>query len=240
MSVTEEIEPYESAATERCVDKDLELPASVAALAPAEQRTRHQLLDAFYQRRSESPIGQETVENLQAAIVAYSLHAGRWRGLTWHERDMAIVWLLAGRYHRSGERDDSYPHFRRLSKTQLLPTEQDYERVFERESVTFAEQVLDDVRALLQRCADSPGTIIEGRISQRIGARAVRDAEGKLQVALDRRLYPGEESVPGEWLMIVLAGFFPSTAFEHVVWRQDLAGASVSSSESVFTAPSEP
>lgn len=80
MSVNGEIEPYELAATERCVDKDLDLPASVAALAPAEQRTRHQLLDAFYDRRAESPVGQETVENLQAAIKARdvaSLHARR-------------------------------------------------------------------------------------------------------------------------------------------------------------------
>jgi hypothetical protein len=28
------------------------------------------------------------------------------------------------------------------------------------------------------------------------------------------QLYPGEEPVPGEWLMIVLAAFFPEVAFE--------------------------
>jgi hypothetical protein len=240
VSANEEYEPYQLAATERCVEKDLGLPASVAALAPAEQRAQHHLLEVFYERRAESPVGQETVEGLQAAIVAYSLHAGRWRGLTWHEREEAIVWLLAGRYHRSGERDDSYPHFRGLSRAQLLPSELDYERVFERESATFAERVLSDVRALMERCAESPGTIIEGRISQRIGARVVRDAEGQLQVALDMRLYPGEDSVPGEWLMIVLAGFFPDVQFEQLAWRQDLAGAAVASSECVFSAPPEP
>ena len=137
--------PYELAAAERCVRRDLDLSADAVAEAPLAQRERHALLEAFYARREQSSVGQETIEGLQANIVAYSLHAGRWRGLTWHDTEFAVVWLLAGRYHRSGERDDSYPHFRGLARHQLLPTEEDYERVFDREAQSFAETVVGDV-----------------------------------------------------------------------------------------------
>jgi len=92
----QDAEPYELAATERCICRDLDLPADAVAEVPARQRERHALLEAFYARRAQSPVGQETIEGLQANIVAYSLHAGRWRGLTWHDEELAIVWLLAG------------------------------------------------------------------------------------------------------------------------------------------------
>lgn len=70
--------PYELAATERCVRRDLDLSADAVAEAPLAQRERHALLEAFYARREQSSVGQETIEGLQANIVAYSLHAGRW------------------------------------------------------------------------------------------------------------------------------------------------------------------
>lgn len=89
-----DIEPHQLSATERCIRRDLDLPRHVVAEPPADQRKHHPLLAAFYERRAQSPIGQETIEGLQANIVAYSLHAGRWRGLTWHEQQFAIVWLL--------------------------------------------------------------------------------------------------------------------------------------------------
>jgi hypothetical protein len=90
----QDAEPYELAATGRCIRRDLDLPEDAVAEMPAVQRERHPLLEAFYARRAQSPTGQETIEGLQANIVAYSLHAGRWRGLTWHDEELAIVWLL--------------------------------------------------------------------------------------------------------------------------------------------------
>ena len=209
----------------------------MVALRPAEQASEHQLLEAFFEKRGQSAHGQETVEGLRAKIVAYSLHAGRWRGLTWHERQVGIVWLLAGRYHRSGERDDSYPHFRGLAKDQLLPTEADYERVFARESTSFAEAVLQDVGALRARAAQHPGEIVSGRVSSRIAVRAA-EVDGALQVAVNMQLFPGEEPIPAEWLMVVLAAFFPKASFDSLAWGRDLAGSEVSTAEFVFTSPS--
>ncbi len=227
-------EPYELAGTERCIRRDLDLPTQAVTEEPATQRQRHALLEAFYVRRAQSPVGQETIEGLQANIVAYSLHAGRWRGLTWHDEDLAIVWLLAGRYHRSGERDDSYPHFRGLPKHQLLPTEGDYERVFDREAQAFAETVVDDVAAIAGQASAQPGEIVSGRVAGRIAIRAVEQG-GCLQIAVKMQLYPGDEQVPAEWLMTVLAVFFPDARFEDLLWGRELAGARVASDEYVFS-----
>lgn len=233
----EDAEPYELAATERCIRRDLDLPVDAVAEEPATQRERHALLEAFYARRAQSPVGQETIEGLQANIVAYSLHAGRWRGLTWHDEELAMVWLLAGRYHRSGERDDSYPHFRGLAKHRLLPTEEDYERVFDREAQAFAETVASDVAAIAEQARAQSGEIASGRVANRIAVRAV-EQDGSLQVAVKMQLYPGDEQVPVEWLMTVLAAFFPDARFEELLWGRELAGARVASDEYVFSLPS--
>ncbi len=229
--------PYELAATERCVRRDLDLPADAVAEAPPAQRERHALLEAFYARKEQSPVGQETIEGLQANIVAYSLHAGRWRGLTWHDTEFAVVWLLAGRYHRSGERDDSYPHFRGLARHQLLPTEEDYERIFDREAQSFAETVVGDVAAIAEQARAQSGDIVPGRVASRIAVRAV-ERDGSLQVAVKMQLYPGNEQVPAEWLMTVLAAFFPDAPFENLLWGYELVGARVASDEHVFSLPS--
>jgi hypothetical protein len=237
-SVAQEPDPksYELAATERCIRRDLDLLAEAVAEEPEMQGERHPLLKAFYSRRAQSPVGQETIEGLQANIVAYSLHAGRWRGLTWHDEDLAIVWLLAGHYHRSGERDDSYPHFRGLAKHQLLPTEEDYERVFDREAHAFAQTVVDDVAAIAEQARAQPGEIVSGRVASRIAVRAV-EQDGSLQVAVKMQLYPGDEQVPAEWLMTVLAAFFPDAPFEDFLWGRELAGARAASDEYVFSQP---
>lgn len=233
----QDAESYELAATGRCICRDLDLPEDAVAEMPVVQRKRHPLLEAFYARRAQSPTGQETIEGLQANIVAYSLHAGRWRGLTWHDEELATVWLLAGCYHRSGERDDSYPHFRRLARHQLLPTEEDYERVFDREAQAFAERVVSDVAAIAEQARAQAGEIVSGRIASRIAVRAVK-AEKSLQVAVKMRLYPGDEQVPAEWLMTVLAAFFPDTSFEALAWGRELAGSRSASDEYVFSLPS--
>jgi len=228
---------YELAATERCIRRDLDLPADAVTEEPATQRKRHPLLEAFYSRRASSPVGQETIEGLQANVVAYSLHAGRWRGLTWHDEELCIVWLLAGRYHRSGERDDSYPHFRGLAKHQLLPTEEDYERVFDREAHAFAQTVVSDVAAIAEQARAQTGEIVSGRVASRVAVRAVEQG-GSLQVAVKMQLYPGDEQVPAEWLMTVLAAFFPDARFEELLWGRELAGARAASDEYVFSLPS--
>lgn len=73
MSDGQDVDRNELAATERCIRRDLDLPLESVAQKPSERGERHPLLRVFYERRAASPTGQETIEGLQANIVAYSL-----------------------------------------------------------------------------------------------------------------------------------------------------------------------
>src|SRR5438874_614878 len=109
--------------TRRCLVDDLEFGASDLDRPLEELAARHQMVRAFVERRSQSPVGQETIQGLTSRIVAYSLHSGEDRGITWHHVAAGIVWLLAAHFHRSGNADDAYPYFRRLdARGALLPT----------------------------------------------------------------------------------------------------------------------
>lgn len=70
-------EPYSLEATERCFTVDLDLNAALLAEPLDAHVGHHALLDAFYERRAQSPTGQEAIQGLQAKITAYSLHQGR-------------------------------------------------------------------------------------------------------------------------------------------------------------------
>ena len=55
-----------------------------------------------------------------------------------------------------------------------------------------------------------------------------------LSVAIGQRLYPGEMSVPGDWLVRVAAAFLPETPPEKLSIAFDLAGAELEPDEVAF------
>ena len=78
----------------------------------------------------------------------FSLHAERWRGLTWHDQDADVVWLLGAGYHRSGDRSDAYANLkRRDADGELFPDEQDYFDV-EPDPKPFVEAIAETAPAL--------------------------------------------------------------------------------------------
>jgi len=56
-------------------------------------RDAHIFVTAFVERRRRVP-GSGTDEPAVTAASVYNLHHGRWRGLTWHDEDSDVVWLL--------------------------------------------------------------------------------------------------------------------------------------------------
>jgi hypothetical protein len=82
----------------------------------------------------------------------------------------------------------------------LLPTEEDYERVFNREAHAFAETVVKDVAAIVEQARAQAGEIVSGCVSSRISVR-VAGQDGGLQVAVKMQLYPGDEQVPPAGLL---------------------------------------
>jgi hypothetical protein len=193
--------------TKRCLLEDLGLPESAVELDPAELVDENPLLRAFVERRSQLPTGQETVEGLTAKIVAYSLHSGEYRGLTWHHERAGVVWLLAARFHRSGDPDDAYPYFRELGRAgNLLPTEEDIRRQVDAQAVDFARVLIEKVPAIVDQLRSNPGKILRGELGGRIGVRAVWEADDPpmMTVAISQRLRPGEMQVPASWQLASL------------------------------------
>jgi hypothetical protein len=75
-------------------------------------------------------------------------------------------------------------------------------------------------------------------LPSRLALNLARSPQAAWQVAVKMQLYPGDEQVPAEWLMTVLAAFFPDARFEDLIWGRELAGARVASDEYVFSLPS--
>ena len=65
---------------------DLDLDVQALAGRPAEEFVgRHPVIAALVKRRSQNPEGQEAIQLPVSRAIVYSLHAGRWRALTWWE-----------------------------------------------------------------------------------------------------------------------------------------------------------
>jgi hypothetical protein len=132
--------------TIRCLVDDFGLTPDHAERALDDLVSQHALIEAFRDQRSQLPIGAEYLRDLTSSIQAYTLHSTRWRGVTWHDREEAVVWLLAGRFHTSGHSDDAYPYFRKLdADDKLLPIRQDYGLLDRERAVDLVRALADDV-----------------------------------------------------------------------------------------------
>lgn len=85
------------------------------------------LIDKFEEVRSQAPEAGDLINNLTER-PCYSLHSGRYRAATWYDAQLDVVWLLAARLHRSGDRDDFYAvAVGHEQAGRLYPTAKDYE-----------------------------------------------------------------------------------------------------------------
>jgi hypothetical protein len=197
---------------------------------------RHPVVKAFRAKRGQLTRGQEAVQGLQAPIVAYSLHAGAYRGLTWYYETQGVVWLLAARFHRSGSRDDAYPFFRSLPREALLPTSGDVRAYVERQVRTFAQVLLVEPQELRALAEGSPGEVVEGFIGGRIPVRVSYepDSPPMLTVAISRYIQPGDVQMPGDWLVQLAAAFFPRARLDELSTTDDIAGQPLRRDETAF------
>jgi hypothetical protein len=101
------------------------------------------IVEKFTEVRGQAPASGELIAGLQQRPCA-SLHAGRYRAVTWFDREREIVWLLAAGIHRADSREDAYSQAIALEQAQrLYPTDEDYVRL-----------AADDLRMRLRREAD--------------------------------------------------------------------------------------
>lgn len=132
--------------TERCLTQDLGVPAEHLKRDVRYMGEIHEALRTFYMKRCAEPCTGENMLNVAAYPNVKTLHVGRGRGVTFHDHELDICWLLAySPKHSKGSRDDAYKHFERLDeRKELMPSASD---VLLTTSVSSAE-LIDALTAL--------------------------------------------------------------------------------------------
>jgi hypothetical protein len=208
--------------------EDLDLAVEVYARRPAsDYMDAHPVVRAFVERRRQDPTGQESTRLPVTAAPVYNLHHGRHRGLTWHDVESDVVWLLGVAWHESGSHDDAYAVLKQRDEAGILmPTQEDYLdlELTLQEARSFATQVAQQAPALMQRARDRPGEetreVIAGRLDVGVVVEAVAfpGEPGSLEevwIAFGMPPMPGPCELPPqpEWLTIVLAAMLPDAAY---------------------------
>ncbi|MFP5325999.1 MAG: hypothetical protein ACLGHT_00785 [Acidimicrobiia bacterium] len=204
--------------------KDLDLPIEQYAHRPATDYVdAHAVIRTFVEQRRQDPSGQEWTRLPVTAAPAYNLHHGRYRGLTWHDEESDVVWLLGVGWHESGSQDDAYAVLKRRDEAgTLMPTEEDYldlELTLE-QAYLFATQVAEQAPALIEKARERPGEEIRGVIAERLGVGVVveivvvpgeDESLEEIWIGFAMPPMPGACDLPPqpEWINLVLAAMLP-------------------------------
>lgn len=174
------------------------------------------ILDMFFALRGQAPDAGEPVAGLHQRVCT-SLHAGRYRAVTWYDREHDVVWLLMAGIHRADSREDAYARAIALEQAgRLYPADVDYAALAIDEQRERLEQEAQDLARLRDQLLQSGAEQVLSYTSPddlyaEIAAEFIEElAEVILSVRLHRR---GKRLLDGE-LRIVLAGFFANHTFE--------------------------
>lgn len=217
----------------RAALNDLGLDPAVYARLPAGEYTAaHAVVRAFVERRGQDPQAGETTRLPTTAVTVYNLHVERYRGLTWHDEEDDIVWLLGVGYHRQGDRSDAYRVLKqRDQRSALLPTEEDYQDLeADRESLaSFLRSLSETAGPLLEEARIQEGHWATARISDvmdiSVGVERLADGELLLEdVYIVLHMPPKAGVLPPypEWLTVTLAALLPTAAIEELDFSAEL------------------
>ena len=218
--------------TTRCLTDDLHLASS-----PQDARKRqqeHPIVDAFVAQRSQNPAGQEPI-NLSSTGIWFTLHRGRWRGVTTLQKTIGVVWLPGVGYHRADSRTDAYLHIRTLDQNgELRPTPEDYAALDTWRVLRLAQDLVDVPPRLIDQARRAPGQIVTAWLANRIRVRVSVEGMGDeqiLTVAIHRVLEPGPPELPDQWRVFLLAAFFPNRSLDELSYTRDIAGQPLDNEE---------
>lgn len=176
-----------------------------------------EIITALINQRRKSPTGTRQVTPLTSGHEMWVLAYGNnHRGATWHQAPLRVLWLCAYGWHRSGEDDDAFNHFRALDAAgQLVPAPDDYDDLFRERDERFADLAPGDAQQLLSQARDSPGAAFDGRIGGEHGVAVTVEAADDLEalwVAVDGTTFPPD------WVGTLFAAFAPDAAFSDWEW----------------------
>ncbi len=204
--------------------EDLGLSVADYADRPAtDYQDAHDVVRVFVERRKQDPKGQEWTNLPVTAAPVYNLHYGRHRGLTWHDEDSDVVWLLGVGWHESGSLDDAYSVLKgRDEAGTLMPDEQDYLdlEMSPEDAKSFVVQVSEQAPELVERAHRTPGEEVRGVIAGRLGVgvllevlvvAAEDESLEEIWVGFEMPPLEGTTELPPqpEWIMAVLAAMVP-------------------------------
>jgi hypothetical protein len=205
---------------------DLGLPVHDLCQQSADRyMDQHKFVEHFVERRSQNPGGPEWTNLPRSRTSVANLHSGRYRGLTWHQVEEDIVWLLGVGWHEADSRDDAYAVLKGRDLTgDLLPNLQDFldmEAALD-EVLDYVTLVAQEVPALLERARQNQGVEIRETIAGRVSTGIiVEQVEMEHGPALEERtVYLSMPPIEGpcpllpypEWLNVILAAAFPPPA----------------------------
>jgi hypothetical protein len=206
---------------------DLDLDPALRGRSAWELIDHHQVIRAFVERRSQQPEGQQTTQ-LPASrrAVVFNLHVGRWRGLTWHDQDEDVVWLLGVGEHRSGDHNDAYAVLKRRDLADnLLPDEDDYADL-DPEPRTFVQALADVATALVEQALATPGQPVSndlsGILQVRILAQPIKGTNDGVEVWIGFQMPPQRpNALPPAWAATAVAAFLPTATPDDIQygWR---------------------
>lgn len=101
----------------------------------------------------------KTANLANSAGRLWNLHAGDYRGVTWHDESADVVWLCASGFHRSGDPEDTYRKVERLdAEDRLLPTEDEIDRFAHADDMDRLEDLRRSVNRLVRRAVEAANT----------------------------------------------------------------------------------
>ena len=181
------------------------------------------MVASFVRMRSQSPVGQETTRLPVTRATVWNIHHGRCRGLTWHDVNADVVWLLGVGWHESDSIDDANVQLKdRDVRDRLMPTVDDYRdlELTESEISEFITQVSIQAPSLIEVARRRPGEEVQGVIAERIKVsvlvyvvRSNDDSESLVETFISFEMPPIEGPcvlpTQPEWIQIVLAAMLP-------------------------------
>jgi hypothetical protein len=134
------------------------------------------------------------------------------RGGTWFDEREEVVWLLAYRRHRSGASDDFFPYCKGLDRDdRLLPTPDDYERLFRDRDRRFVDAVRIEAPLLLKDARGQPGHELRAMLGGHLGACVSVEVADDLEATTIALRSP---TVEWGHLEVILAAFHPTPDWE--------------------------
>jgi hypothetical protein len=221
--------------TARCWEEDLTLSADHDALAEVSQS--HPIVSKFLALRSQSPAGQEIFRQATSRPDIYTLHAGQLRGVTWHDKEYYVIWLLGFATHRAGHHSDAYKVLAELDQKEgLLPTVTDYEALLRDRAAREIPEMVFKIRSLLAQARAEPekfhSTLVRDGVRVRLCVIQAVDSTGAVE---EFRLAISAYHLEPGWMDIIRTTLWPFEETEGWQFTDNFPELPPSKTELLFT-----